>query len=109
MYISLLLIWFREIHKKICKKKTSTKYDRKKTTQKRIKCSICLLIEYVFSKKNCEAKNKTKKERMGLTLIENRMYTSAFNGIFAERMVNDKEEFRYLRINAATYHYFFFG
>ena len=38
------------------------------------------------------------------------MYASAFNDIFAERMVNDKEEFRqYLRINTATRHYFFFA
>ena len=29
-----------------------------------------LLIEYIFSKKNYKAKNKTKKERMGQTLIE---------------------------------------
>ena len=37
------------------------------------------------------------------------MYTSAFNNIFAELIVNDKEEYRrYVRINTAAYHYFFF-
>ena len=38
------------------------------------------------------------------------MYTSVFNNIFAELIVNDKEKFRrYLRINSAAYHYFFFA
>ena len=41
--------------------------------------------------------------------LKNCMYTSAFNNIFAELVVDDKEEFRrYLRINTATYHYFFY-
>ena len=38
------------------------------------------------------------------------MYTSAFNDVFAQMTVNDKEEFgRYLRTNTATYHYFVFA
>ena len=38
------------------------------------------------------------------------MYTSVFNNIFAELIVNVKEEIcRYVRINAAKYHYFFFA
>ena len=36
--------------------------------------------------------------------LKNRIYRSAFNNIFAELMVNDKDEFRrYLRINIASY------
>ena len=47
---------------------------------------------------------------MGWALIESRLYTSAFNYIFAELMVNDKEEFRrYIDISSTTYHYFFFA
>ena len=38
------------------------------------------------------------------------MYTSAFNDIFAELVVNDKEEFRqYLRTDTATDCYFLFA
>ena len=38
------------------------------------------------------------------------MYTSTFNNIFADLMVNDKEEFRwYLAINTASYYDLFFG
>ena len=66
-----------------------------------------LLKEHIFSKK-LQSKKRNEKGEYGLS--PGCMYTSAFNNIFAELIVNDKEEFRrYLRINAATYHYFFFA
>ena len=63
-----------------------------------------LLIEYIFSKKSTKQKTKRKRSVWVKSWLKNRMYTSAFNNIFAELMVNDKEEFRrYLRINTASY------
>ena len=63
-----------------------------------------LLIEYIFSKKSTKQKTKRKRSVWVKFWLKNRMYTSAFNNIFAKLMVNDKEEFRrYLRINTASY------
>ena len=62
-----------------------------------------LLIEYIFSKKPTRQKTKRKRSVWVNSWLKNRMYTSAFNNIFAELMVNDKEEFRrYLRIKTAS-------
>ena len=63
-----------------------------------------LLIEYIFSKKATKQKTKRKRSVWVRPRLKICMYTSAFNNIFAELIVNDKEEFRrYLRINTATY------
>ena len=63
-----------------------------------------LLIEYIFSKKSTKQKTKRKRSVWVKSWLKNRMYTSAFNNIFAELMVNDKEEFRrYLKITTASY------
>ena len=68
-----------------------------------------LLKEQIFSKKTTKEKTKQKRSVQVKPWLKNRMYTSAFNDIFAELTVNNKEEFRrYLRTNTATYHYFFF-
>ena len=62
-----------------------------------------LLIEYIFSKKSTRQKTKRKRSVWVNSWLKNRMYTSAFNNIFAELMVNDKEEFRrYLRMKTAS-------
>ena len=69
-----------------------------------------LVIEHIFSKNTTKQKTKRKRSVWVKPWLKNYMYTSAFNNIFAELTVNDKEEFRqYLRINTATYHCFFFG
>ena len=63
-----------------------------------------LLIEYIFSKKATKQKTKRKRSVWVRPRLKICMYTSAFSNIFAELIVNDKEEFRrYLRINTATY------
>ena len=63
-----------------------------------------LLIEYIFSKKSTKQKTERKRSVWVKSWLKNRMYTSAFNNIFAVLMINDKEEFRrYLRINTASY------
>ena len=55
-----------------------------------------LLTEYIFFKK---LKAKRKRSVRVKPWLKIRMYTSAFNNMFAELMVNDKEEFlRYFRI-----------
>ena len=51
-----------------------------------------LLIEYLFSKEI--TKQKKKRSVWDKRWLKNRMYASAFNDIFAELMINDKEEFR---------------
>ena len=108
IYISLHLIWFHEIHK--CKKEASTNYDRKKMKTKENQVFSLLVIEHIFSKNTTKQKTKRKRSVWVKPWLKNYMYTSAFNNIFAELTVNDKEEFRqYLRINTATYHCFFFG
>ena len=62
-----------------------------------------LLIEYMFSKKSTKRKTKRKRSVWVKSWLKNRMYTSAFNNIFAV-LINDKEELRrYLRINTALY------
>ena len=53
-----------------------------------------LLIEHIFSKKTAKQKTKRKRSVWVKPRLENCMYTSAFNNIFAELIVNDKEEFR---------------
>ena len=54
-----------------------------------------LLIEYLFSKEITKQKAKKKKRSVwDKRWLKNRMYASAFNDIFAELMINDKEEFR---------------
>ena len=69
-----------------------------------------LLIEYIFSKKSTQQKSIRKKSAWIEPLLKNRMYTSVFNNVFAELMVNDKEGFLgYLRISTASYHSFFFA
>ena len=69
-----------------------------------------LLIERIFSEKTTKQKTKRKRSVWVKSWLKNCMYTSAFNNIFAELIVNNKEEFRrYIRINTATYHYFFFA
>ena len=69
-----------------------------------------LLIKYMFSKKNTKQKTKRKRSVWVKPWLNNCMYTSAFQNIFAELIVNDREEFpRYLRTSTATYHYFFFA
>ena len=63
-----------------------------------------LLIEYIFSKKSTKQKTKRKRSVWVKSWLKNRMYTSAFNNIFAVLMINHKEELRlYLRINTASY------
>ena len=63
-----------------------------------------LLIEYMFSKKSTKRKTKRKRSVWVKSWLKNRMCTSAFNNIYVEQMVKDKEEFRrYLRINTASY------
>ena len=67
-----------------------------------------LLIEHIFSKKTTKQITKRKRSVWVKPWLKSCMYTSAFNNIFAELIVNDKEEFRrYLRINTATYHSIF--
>ena len=69
-----------------------------------------LLIERIFSEKTTKQKTKRKRNVWVKSWLKNCMYTSAFNNIFAELIVSNKEEFRrYIRINTATYHYFFFA
>ena len=69
-----------------------------------------LLIERIFSEKTTKQKTKRKRSVWVKSWLKNCMYTSAFNNIFAELIVSNKEEFRrYIRINTATYHYFFFA
>ena len=69
-----------------------------------------LLIEHIFSKKT-KTKNRNEKRSVWVKpWLKNCMCTSAFNNIFAALIVNYKEEYRrYLRINAARYHDFFFA
>ena len=63
-----------------------------------------LLIDYIFSKKSTKQKRKRKRSAWVKSWLKKRMYTSTFNNVFAELMVNDKEEFRrYLRISTASY------
>ena len=63
-----------------------------------------LLIECIFSKKFTKQKTKGKRSVWVKPWLKNCMYTSAFNDIFAELIVNDKKEFRrYLRINTASH------
>ena len=63
-----------------------------------------LLIECIFSKKSAKQKPKGKSSAWVKYWLKNRMYTSVFNNIFAELMVNHKEGFRrYLRISTAWY------
>ena len=63
----------------------------------------------MFSKKTTKQKTKQKRSVWVKSWLKNCMYTNAFNNIFAELVVNNKEGCcRYLRINTATYHYFFF-
>ena len=69
-----------------------------------------LLIEHIFSKKTTKQKTQQKRSVWVTPRLKNCMYASAFNNIFAVLVVNDKNEFRrYLRINTAPYHYFFFA
>ena len=69
-----------------------------------------LVIEHILSKKTTKQKTKRKRSVWVRPRLKNCMYTSAFNNIFPELIVNDKKEFsRYLRINTASYHYFFFA
>ena len=51
-------------------------------------------IEYIFSKKSGKQKAERKWSVWFKPRMKNRMYTIAFNSIFAELMVNDKEELR---------------
>ena len=53
-----------------------------------------LLIEYIFSKKNTKQKTKRKRSAWLTPWLKSRIYKSAFNNIFAELIVDDKEEFR---------------
>ena len=93
---------------KICKKEASSNYDRKKMGTKENQVFSLLLVEHVFSEKTTKQKTKQKRSVWVKPSLKNCMYTSAFKNIFAELIVNDKEEFRrYLRISTATYHYFF--
>ena len=69
-----------------------------------------LLIEHIFSKKTTKQKTKQKRSAWVKPRLKNCMFASALNNIYAELVVNDKKEFRrYLRINTAPYHYFFFA
>ena len=95
---------------KIYKKEASTNYDREKMNKNKKNLFSLLLIEHIFSKKTTEQKTKRKRSVWVKPWLKNCMYTSAFNNIFAELIVSNKEEFRrYIRINTATYHYFFFA
>ena len=63
-----------------------------------------LLIKNIFSKNSTKQKPTRKRTVWVKPWLKNRIYTSAFNNIFAELMVNDKEEFcQYLRIDIASY------
>ena len=55
-----------------------------------------LLIEYIFSKKSTKYKTKTERSVWNKSWLKNLdfLYTSAFNKVFAELMVNDKKKFR---------------
>ena len=69
-----------------------------------------ILIEHIFFKKTTKQKTKRKRCVWVKPRLKICIYTNAFNKIFAELIVNDKEEFRrYLRTNTATYHYFFYA
>ena len=50
-----------------------------------------LLVEYIFSKNTTKQKTKRKRSAWVEPWLKNRLYTSAFNNIFAKLMVNDKE------------------
>ena len=92
----------------ICKKEAFTNYHWKKMNTKENQVFNLLLIEHIFSKKTTKQKTKRKRSVWVKPWLKNDKYTSAFNNIFAELIVNDKEEFRrYLRINTATYHSIF--
>ena len=57
-----------------------------------------LLIQRKFSKKSIKQKTKRKTSVWVKPWLNNCMYTSTFNNIFAEMIEDDKEEFhRYLR------------
>ena len=85
-------------------------YNRKKLNTKENQVFSLLVIEHILSKKTTKQKTKRKRSVWVRPRLKNCMYKSAFNNILAELIVNDKEEFRrYLRINTASYHYFFFA
>ena len=110
MYISLHLIWFHEIHIEYVKRKPPWTMKGKIMNTKENQVFSLLLFEHIFCKKTTKKKPKWKRSVWVKPWLKNCMYTSAFNNIFVELLVNDKEEFRrYLRINTATYHYFFFA
>ena len=50
-----------------------------------------LLVEYIFSKNTTKQKTNRKRSAWVEPWLKNRLYTSAFNNIFAKLMVNDKE------------------
>ena len=84
-------------------------FDTKKMNTIENQVFSLLLIEHIFSKKTTKQTTKRKRSVWVKPRLKNCTYTSVFNNIFAELIVNDKEEFRrYFRINTATYHYFFF-
>ena len=86
------------------KRETYTKLLQGKMNSKQNQVFNLFLTGYIFSEKGCKVKNKEKKKCMGKSWLKNRLEKSEFSNIFAEMMVNDKEEFgRYWRINTAPY------
>ena len=65
---------------------------QEKMNSKENQVFFLLLTEYIFSKKLQSKKQKKRSVRFK-PWLKIRMYTSAFNNIFAELMVNDKKEF----------------
>ena len=66
---------------------------REKVNSKENQVFNLLLIEYIFPKKTGKQKTERKRSISIKPWLKNLMYISAFNNIFAELMVNDKEEF----------------
>ena len=79
MHIWLHLIWFHEIHVNYVKRILQT----------------LLLIEYIFTKKQ---ETKRKMSVKVKPWLKNGLYTSAFNNMLAELIVNDALESILLRI-----------
>ena len=75
------------------KRETYTKLLQGKMNSKQNQVFSLFLTGYIFSEKDCKVKNKEKKKCMGKSWLKNRLEKSEFSNIFAEMMVNDKEEF----------------
>ena len=81
---------------KYIKKKTPRTITRKNNFTR--ESSVQFATDSVhFSKKTTKEKTKWKRTTWVKLWLKNRMYTSAFNNIFQELMVNDKGELRRIK------------